>query len=365
MPSKSDESAVCSTFISHFSASLNMNATFTFPNDRVTFVFDKNQSTNNTSSSLSNYTNVDNSAFQASLTWSVLPVVALFALLTGAILNVTVLGIFLTRRKLRSSFGVYLMNVLIIDNILVFIHGPFNIIDKYSTSWTLGWKMCAFQSYMGYTYQNLIIVAHFLIALNRVWAVVFPFSYRTHHTKKVAVMLCFSAWLVLNICNIPVALTVTVLTLGATNGSLVCDIDTATLGSWNYISQLLMFDTPILFVILAYPVVCHMSFFADRKKRVRANVVGQSQLATIAPTVANTVNRPAGDDAESGGEGGQVRGKAFLCGRKLNGSVTGFVTLTLMTSSVVICRRRPTIRGCCSTIPVHLASTSLRMFWND
>ncbi|GAV03735.1 hypothetical protein RvY_14120 [Ramazzottius varieornatus] len=275
--------------------------------------------------------------FTPSLTvvWSVMPVVAIFALIFGAIFNVTVLVTFLKHRHLRNSFGIYLMNLLIIDIILVFIHGPINIMDKYGSSWTLGWKLCAFQSYMGYTYQNLIIIAHFLIALNRVWAVVFPFSYRTHHTKKVAIGLCFSVWLALNICNVPVALTVTVLTPGSTNGTVVCDIDTETLGAWNYISQLFMFDTPILCVILAYPVVCYKSFFSDRKTRTRRTAVSQSQPVTLHRTMQNGY-----DDNENGKTvGGSVKPapKVLVCGRILNGSATGFLTLTLMTASVIIC----------------------------
>ncbi|GAV03734.1 hypothetical protein RvY_14119 [Ramazzottius varieornatus] len=72
--------------------------------------------------------------------WSLPPGFAVFALITGGTSNSFLLVTFISRQGLRNSFGVYLMNLLLIDFILVFIHGPFNLIDKYNPNWYLGWK---------------------------------------------------------------------------------------------------------------------------------------------------------------------------------------------------------------------------------
>ncbi|GAV03690.1 hypothetical protein RvY_14080 [Ramazzottius varieornatus] len=156
--------------------------------------------------------------------------VAFFAIVAGGILSVGQLIVFVKRRSLGNPFGVYLINLLAIDTILVFVHGPFNLIDRYGSSWYLGLQACIFWGHVSFTYQNLVIVAHFLIALNRVWAVLFPFSYRTHHSTKVAILHCVAPWLFLNIVNIPVALVTSYITPGTLNGRLKCNSDPLQLG---------------------------------------------------------------------------------------------------------------------------------------
>ncbi|GAV03879.1 hypothetical protein RvY_14248 [Ramazzottius varieornatus] len=271
--------------------------------------------------------------------WSFSALVALFAIIAGGILNLTVLTVFISRRSLRNSFGVYLMNLLVVDSTLVLLHGPFNLIDKYYPSWTLGHRVCSFVNYMSYAYQNLIILGHFLIAFNRVWAVVFPFSYRTHHTTKVAVALCASAWIILNICNIPVAIITTVITPGAINGTLRCDIDPERLGVWDPISQILLFDIPILCVILAYPVVCYKSFFSNRQQKV-APLAGTHTMVRGRQGTHFPTDKTSAHHGEREGEDHREkdrRTRIVVCGRALNGSPTGFLTLTLTTCSFILC----------------------------
>ncbi|GAV03726.1 hypothetical protein RvY_14114 [Ramazzottius varieornatus] len=200
--------------------------------------------------------------------WALPSGVAYFALVVGGILNVSLLVTFIRRPTLRNSFGVYLMNLLIIDTILVFAFGPLNLIDKYASTWAIGYKACLFAGHTAFTCENLVIKAHFLIALYRLWAIVFPISYRNHHSTKLAIVLCSTTWLVLNVTNIPVAIVTSVLVPGKINGTLKCDVDTDAMGIWYPITQLFLFDTPICVVLLTYPVVCYKSFFQDRKQRV-------------------------------------------------------------------------------------------------
>ena len=144
--------------------------------------------------------------------------------------------------------------------------------------------------YLSWVFEDLLVFAHFLIAVNRVWAVVFPFSYRIHHNTKMALVLCSTTWIVLNICYIPSAIVSTVITPPVSDGTQQCTLNFAVIGLWSAISQVVLYDLPILLVILAYPIVCYNSFFANRSQLVTPQAVsGQhgrpSQLATVSKGV--------------------------------------------------------------------------------
>ena len=287
-------------------------------------------------SNSANFLNFTNNVNQPEESWSLPPGVTIFILVVGGALNVSLLLVFIKRRSLRNSFGVYLMNLLITDIVLVFVHGPFNLIDKYASTWDLGWEVCALYNHLGYTYQNLIIIAHFLIAANRIWAVIFPFSYRIHHSTKLAIWLCFAPWVFLYIVNILVVITTTVITPGSIDGTHKCNLDTKVMGIWGPLTEILFFDMPMLIVILAYPVVCYCSFFSHRIVRV----VPKTDYKMSEPTVHRiTVASVSGTVIEevTVQQQASVDNQLCICGRPLNnGSATGFVTLTLMTASVIL-----------------------------
>ena len=120
--------------------------------------------------------------------WTSLNVFGLLIILIRTIFTIGLLVVFIKRRTLRNSFGVYLMNLLVAETLLLSVHSPINLVASYTGNWVFGYGLCWYLNYVGYTYQTLIIFAHFLIALNRVWAVTFPFFYRTHHYQ-----VCYSS----------------------------------------------------------------------------------------------------------------------------------------------------------------------------
>lgn len=67
--------------------------------------------------------------------------------------------------------------------------GPFDLITSLSyTFWTnsLNFSLSGY----GTSLAAVVMNSHALIAINRIWAMTFPLSYRTYYTRKVAVLLC-------------------------------------------------------------------------------------------------------------------------------------------------------------------------------
>ena len=258
--------------------------------------------------------------------WTSLNLFGLLVNIIGAILNFSLLVVFIKHRSLRTSFGVYLINLLLFEAVLIWVHSPIHLISNYIGDWPFDYNLCWFVNFVGD--ESLIIFAHFLITLNRVWAVTFPFSYRTRHTTKFAIILCGSVATVWHLVYIPVTIGTVVLEPDSATNGYSCKVDTAV--PLYLFSVLGLFIIPAILVILSYPYVCYKSFFSDRRQRIAPQVK---------PSIAQGHHEMTHHSATVGT--GNVQGipKTKLCGcrRKLRGSATGFLTLTLMTLSVVVC----------------------------
>ncbi|GAV01889.1 hypothetical protein RvY_12528 [Ramazzottius varieornatus] len=290
--------------------------------------------------SISSLTTSSSSKDTSATTWSTSACVTVFAIITGGLFNLSVLAIFTSRPTLRFSFGIYLINLLIIDCIIALVYAPFNLLEQLASQWLLGHNACVLRWYLAWVFEGNIILGHFLIAVNRVWAVVFPFSYRIHHSTKVAILLCVSVWILLNILYIPTVIATAGITNSTTEGTPQCTLDVTVIGVWSSLSQILIFDVPILSVILAYPLVCYKSFFSDRKQRVAPQAASEAN-DTRRRTMVRIVGSEGAQQSESQRAGGSGKGKGGgvgrICGRSITGSRTGLVTLTLMTLNVLIC----------------------------
>ena len=262
--------------------------------------------------------------------WSVSSCVSLFVTVVGGLLNLCVLSSFLWRPSLRNPFAIYVINVLIVDLILALAHGPLNVIERYYPSWQLGLPVCFFYVYLSYTFQSLINFAHFLRALNRVWAVTFPFSYRTDHTTKFAVVLCISVWLIIHSCQIPTTVLTSVIKPVSDNASsLHCTIEPAMAEAWSWITEVVLYEVPLVLVLISYPVVCYKSFFGGRGQQITPLSTFQRNRLVSTARERNASVRLA--------EGARDGRRTVICGTLLHGSRTGFITLSLMFVSVIVC----------------------------
>ena len=262
--------------------------------------------------------------------WTSLNIFGLLVIIIGAILNFSLLAVFIKRRSLRNSFGVYLINLLLLETVLLWVRGIINLVYAYLGNWPFGYSFCLFVTYVGYAYETLIILAHFLIALNRVWAVTFPFCYRTRHSVKFTIVLCSSVFILMHLAYIPVSISTVVVIPGSVMYSYSCDVDTTNV--LYVVSELGLFLTPMILGLSSYPYVCYKSFFSDRKARIAPHT------QSVAAHGHYELTHPSATVGTMNDQGtGAPKDKLRVCGRELRGSVTGFVTLTLMTLSVAVC----------------------------
>ncbi|XP_055353232.1 somatostatin receptor type 1-like [Paramacrobiotus metropolitanus] len=168
--------------------------------------------------------------------------------------NGLVLMTFLTHRELRSPFALYVMNLLS-SNLYLAIADPMRIIDSISTDWYPKTTACYFQIINDWIGSAILGHAHLLITLNRVWAIVFPISYKQQHTKTMAKCICIGCAVYCHLVILPIIIIDFAYYRGPTLNVTSCDIDT---GSQKMYSDFLLrgfFQVPFFIILGAYPLL--------------------------------------------------------------------------------------------------------------
>ena len=211
--------------------------------------FNISQSTGNATSAVST----------AQSNWTSTSSLTLFVIITGSLTNISLLFIFYKRTSMRTPFGMYLINLISANIIIAVMWEPLLLAQQLYPSWTLGYSACLFRQYLAWTINAVVNWSHFLIALNRFRAVVFPVSYRHHHEIKLAIGTCLLTWFIINICTVPTVIVITQLTTLDAVGRQDCTIRYGLLREWGIISQVVLYNFPVASVLLVYPVIFYKS----------------------------------------------------------------------------------------------------------
>ncbi|XP_055351788.1 type-1 angiotensin II receptor B-like [Paramacrobiotus metropolitanus] len=125
-------------------------------------------------------------------------------LLLTIVLNVMALRVlYRTRARYSVLFSVYLAHVFLSNILVNLLDIPFDFFDKMFPG-HLTFTPCIVYSYVNWMLFAILTNAHLLITLNRVWAVVHPFSYhRLQHSLRLAVGSCAVTWLFVHVCAGP------------------------------------------------------------------------------------------------------------------------------------------------------------------
>ncbi|XP_055349538.1 G-protein coupled receptor 183-like [Paramacrobiotus metropolitanus] len=162
---------------------------------------------------------------------------------------------------------------------------------------------CSIVLHFMYISNALMMQCHVLITSNRVWAIIFPLSYRQHHSTRTAVFLCVLTWLSTCVVLLP-GLLMDALYFRETGDNVTCLMDPKahpSLYQWSMATQILLYVLPIGILVAAYLLICW-----KRHQRGTRGVV--SRL----PTESMSINQ-----------------------RKQ--SSKAFTALTLLTVAVVVC----------------------------
>lgn len=176
-----------------------------------------------------------------------------FLTLMSWVTNSALLMLFITHRRLLTSFTIYLVSLSIANLLQTAVMSTIDVVDSNSLYWWMGSRTCDLYQYVVYVVGGGIVQSHVLITLNRVWAVSFPVSYRVRHTKRTALVICFVMWLLINIICVP-GLVVESLYYRLPENRSDCSVNPGS--HWKLTVMIILFDCPILVVILAYPFLC-------------------------------------------------------------------------------------------------------------
>ncbi|XP_071546445.1 rhodopsin-like [Panulirus ornatus] len=107
------------------------------------------------------------------------PILGTFYILIGAVAmmgNSLVLWIFGTTRSLRCGTNLLVMNLALTDLLMVLTQFPVLVANCYNHRWTLGPAACEIYGFCGALFGTVSIITMALIALDRYFAIVNPYS---------------------------------------------------------------------------------------------------------------------------------------------------------------------------------------------
>lgn len=146
-----------------------------------------------------------NSAGNMTAVWSFIPTFTLVNSIVNVFLNGCVLLLFLTERHLQTPFAIYLINLLIVNLACNVMQSPVNIITTLYSSWTvINQSVCTMYLYGTSVVSGGMMFSHALITANRIWAIAFPISYRTYHSKRTAIFTVFGLWIYIHLLQVRV-----------------------------------------------------------------------------------------------------------------------------------------------------------------
>ncbi|XP_055354841.1 uncharacterized protein LOC129600375 [Paramacrobiotus metropolitanus] len=168
--------------------------------------------------------------------------------------------------------------------------------------WWMGFQACSLYIYTDYVMVGVSMHSHVLITINRIWALVFPVSYKHHHNFKTAWLVCLAMVVYVHVFCLPGFLMD--LMYYRVDSDESCGLDIDLLQEWSILVQIVIYDFPIIFIVASYP-------FLLRKQLRRGKTVS---------AMTGTLDRS-----------GSVK---F---RKRKEQTKPFVLLTLLTVGILIC----------------------------
>ncbi|XP_055349559.1 uncharacterized protein LOC129596347 [Paramacrobiotus metropolitanus] len=224
-------------------------------------------------------------------------------------LNSFIASILLTHSELRSSFSVYLITLLIFDALLC-LHGWLNIARKQFPSSMANITLCDFRSYVSWVITGIPLNLHVLIAVNRVWAIAFPYSYKNRHSNWLAIALTFVVVAYVHIICLPgVIMNALYYRLPFETDGCQVNTDPGPMMAWDQLVMLLIYEFPIVFMAVAW---IYVAIKQKQRRNAIANATTTAQLSAVTSAAQKT-----------GGRRGQYS--------------TGFLVFSVLTASAILC----------------------------
>ena len=177
--------------------------------------------------------------------------------------NGFVLFILIADRSHFTPFKVYIFNLMLVNVLVecVQLTADMSVDMQYPTA-----KFCFVVLYEVYNAGAVQLQAHFLITVNRVWAVIHPISYRDRHTKNLAICMISVAVIYCHAIALPgIILGVNSYRYSPKQPSCFFYV-VYTYRTWNRILQFLLYVFPLSFIAIGY-------IYVAREKHINRPVV--------------------------------------------------------------------------------------------
>ncbi|OWA50869.1 hypothetical protein BV898_15372 [Hypsibius exemplaris] len=172
----------------------------------------------------------------------------------------TLLMILCDRQHRTASFNVYIIILLSTNLLASMVQYPLAVMYERHRQiyYYIGKPAWSVYLYCQNVLTTVMVNIHAIMAANRMWAILFPVSYRSHHSRKLALITCLVAWVYVHIVEggFVVIAILDMYYLQTDLKKFGCKIrPSQAVLDWATVSDLLVFAIPVVFVIVSFPVV--------------------------------------------------------------------------------------------------------------
>ncbi|OQV23347.1 hypothetical protein BV898_02794 [Hypsibius exemplaris] len=212
--------------------------------------------------------------------------------------NGFLLLVFAKDRQLLTPFNVFIINLLVGNVLLVVIEFPLMVLTLYSgqfENWLATDLACTVWLYGYMVVLAGIVGSHTLIALSRVWAVLFPINYRTRHTIPVALLMCLASWLYIHILG-GSGLLVDTLLYRRLIRPYRCQVNFGKQAAYFKAAKLVLFSLPELVMFVSFLIIgCnHLARWLKRRRQRSDRRILPQRLTTARRGAGVSHNRSKG-----------------------------------------------------------------------
>ncbi|OQV13753.1 hypothetical protein BV898_11974 [Hypsibius exemplaris] len=195
-------------------------------------------------------------ALNYTLSWSVLGVFQTTNICASFIGNVFIFCLLVSNRQLRTPFNLFILSLACANIVIIFME----IMDALHTladgNWTVGEAACTCYIYVSFGESGVVFHQHALIAVNRMWAVVHPMSYRSWHTKRLARGLITGVWAFALVFWLPyVIMDLLFFRLTIQENGQQCQTNGNAQFTYSVIGQVIFYLLPVFVQMMVFPVV--------------------------------------------------------------------------------------------------------------
>lgn len=237
-----------------------------------------------------NYSNISifkHTVKPTTVAWNIVSALTLIETIAAFNLNLVVLIRIFTLQPLQTPFYIYITNLLLANVVYFTLTAPLDFINELYTSWWLGNSWCTVYIYGLFVITLVQMSTHTLIAVNRLWAVQFPLSYKKFNTMRFISLLCFGTWLFAHVTCLPgVIMDAKHYRLPVEDNGCNVNLEVPFQNAW-MVFVMMLNALMVFVVILLFPII---GLKLKSKRKVRAPVTFQSVIGATG-TLASTSAR--------------------------------------------------------------------------